>query len=167
MLLGRLAAYVSVGFIIGALGGYAVNYLDPALQRKLLSVSNTLIGALMIAAGLMYNFPHLKLCRKFKAFYRPEWSSLLYGLFTGFSVCPPFFMAAARVFGKGDGIHGMIYFFMFFLGTSVYFAPLLGVHLFKRHLDTVRMVARLTLILLGIYFFLAQGIFLNAVGAFK
>ena len=167
MLLGRLVAYVSVGFIIGALGGYAVNYLDPALQRKFLAVSNILIGALMIATGLMYNFPALKFCQRFKTLYRPEWSSLLYGLFTGFNICPPFFLAAAQVFGKGDGIHGMLYFFMFFVGTSVYFIPLLGVHLFKKHMDTMRMIARLTLILLGIYFFLVQGLFFNVEGAFK
>jgi len=167
MLLGRLAAYVAVGFLIGALGGYAVNYLDPAIQRKLLGFSNIFIGALMLATGLMYNFPGKSVCQKFKSLYRPEWGSLLYGLFTGLNICPPFFMAAARVFGKGDGLDGMLYFLMFFIGTSIYFLPLIGVHLFKKHLGTVRLVARLTLILLGTYFFLVEGIFFNAQGAFK
>ena len=167
MLLGRLVAYVGVGFLIGALGGYAVRYLDPEIQRRLLAVSNTLIGALMIASGLMYNFPSLKLCRKFRSIYRPGGGSFLYGLFTGLSICPPFFMAASRVFGKGDGLSGMLYFAMFFCGTSVYFLPLLGVHLFKERLPTVRMVARLALILLGAYFFLFQGIFYGSVGRFQ
>lgn len=167
MLLGRLAAYVAVGFLIGSLGGYAVGYMDPGMQRNFLAISNTLIGALMIAAGLMHNWPTHKFCRKFKTVYKPEWGSLLYGLFTGLSLCPPFFLAASQVFGNGTGLHGMIYFFMFFLGTSVYFLPLLGVHLFKKHLKTVRLVARMTLILLGVYFFLVQGLFLNVVGAFK
>jgi sulfite exporter TauE/SafE len=158
---------VVAGIIIGALGGYAVNYLDPALQRKFLAVSNMFIGLLMIATGLMYNFPSLKFCQKFKTFYRPEWSSLFFGLFTGFNICPPFFMAAVQVFGKGDGLHGMLYFLMFFFGTSVYFIPLMLVHRIKKHIATLRMIARLTLILLGIYFFLVQGLFFNAQGVFK
>jgi len=167
MLVGRLAAYVAVGFLIGALGGYAVKYLDPEIQRRLLAVSNTLIGALMIASGLMHNYPGLKFCRKFKTVYRPSWGSLLYGLFTGLSICPPFFMAASRVFGTADGLSGMVYFAMFFLGTSVYFLPLLGVHLIKDRLPTVRMVARLALILLGVYFLLFQGLFYGSVGRFQ
>ncbi len=167
MLLGRLAAYIGVGFMIGALGGYAVRYLDPDLQRRLLAVSNTLIGALMIASGLMHNFPGLKFCRRFKSVYRPGWGSFLYGLFTGLNICPPFFLAASRVFGKGDGWTGMAYFAMFFLGTSVYFLPLLGVHLVRDRMETVRLVARLVLILIGGYFFLFQGIFYGSVGRFK
>ena len=167
MLLGRLAAYIGVGFLIGTMGGYVVQYLDPEIQRRLLAVSNILIGALMMAAGLMHNSPNLKFCRRFKSIYRPGLGSLLYGLFTGLNICPPFFMAASRVFGKGDGWTGMLYFATFFLGTSVYFLPLLGVHLFKDRLQTVRMVARLSLILLGAYFLLFQGIFYGSVGRFK
>ncbi len=167
MLLGRLIAYIAVGFIVGAAGGYAVQYLDPGLQRKLLAIGNTSMGLLMIAAGLMYNFPSLKLCRGIKRVYRPQWASLAYGIFTGLNICPPFFLAASRVFGRGSGLEGVLYFLMFFVGTSVYFLPLLGVHLLDKHLDKVRMVARLTLILLGIYFFLAQGLFLNVEGAFQ
>ncbi len=167
MMLGRLVAYIGVGFLIGAMGGYAVRYLDPEIQRRLLAVSNTLVGALMISAGLMHNFPGLKFCRKFASLYRPGWGSLLYGLFTGLNICPPFFMAASRVFGKGGAWSGMLYFAMFFLGTSVYFLPLLGVHLFKERLQTVRLVSRLILILLGAYFFLIQGIFYGSVGRFQ
>jgi len=167
MLLGRLAAYIGVGFLIGTMGGYVVQYLDPEIQRRLLAVSNILIGALMMAAGLMHNSPNLKFCRRFKSIYRPGLGSLLYGLFTGLNICPPFFMAASRVFGQGNGWTGMLYFATFFLGTSVYFLPLLGVHLFKDRLQTVRMVARLSLILLGAYFLLFQGIFYGSVGRFK
>ena len=167
MLLGRLAAYIGVGFLVGAMGGYAVRYLDPEIQRRLLMVSNILIGALMMAAGLMHNSPGLKFCRKFKSVYRPGLGSFLYGLFTGLNICPPFFMAASRVFGRGDGWTGMLYFAAFFLGTSVYFLPLLGVHLFKDRLQTVRLVARLSLILLGAYFLLFQGIFYGSVGRFN
>jgi nitric oxide reductase large subunit len=61
----------------------------------------------------------------------------------------------------------MAYFAMFFLGTSVYFLPLLGVHLFKDRLETVRMVARLALVLLGAYFLLFQGLFYGSVGRFQ
>ncbi len=167
MLLGRLVAYIGVGFLVGAMGGYALRYLDPEIQRRLLAVSNAFIGALMIAAGLMHNFPGLKFCRKFKSVYRPGWGSLFYGFFTGLNICPPFFMAASRVFGRGDGGSGMLYFAMFFLGTSVYFLPLLGVHLFKNRLQTVRLIARLVLILLGAYYLLFQGLFYGVSGRFQ
>jgi sulfite exporter TauE/SafE len=167
MLFGRLIAYIGVGFLVGALGGFAVRYLDPDLQRRLLAVSNTLIGALMVASGLMHNAPGLKFCRAFRSVYRPTWGSFLYGLFTGLNICPPFFLAASRVFGAGSGWTGMVYFAMFFLGTSVYFLPLLGVHLIRDRLETVRLVARLVLILIGGYFFLFQGIFYGSVGRFQ
>ncbi len=157
----------AVGFLVGAMGGYAVRYLDPEIQRRLLAVSNILIGALMMAAGLMHNVPGLKICRRFRSFYRPGLGSFLYGLFSGLNICPPFFMAASRVFGRADGWAGMLYFAAFFLGTSVYFLPLLGVHLFRDRLQTVRLVARLTLILLGAYFLLFQGIFYGSVGRFQ
>jgi nitric oxide reductase large subunit len=49
-------------------------------------------------------------------------------------------------------------FLFFFLGTSVYFLPLLGVPLLGKKLEIPRLVARVVLVLLGLYFFLCRGI---------
>ena len=156
---GRLLGYITVGFILGALGSYAVSYINPELQRKFSAFAYTLLGLILLLTGLMYNFPKWKICRVFKSIYKPERSALVYGLLTGLNFCPPFFVAAARVFGGGNILHGMLYFLMFYIGTSVYFLPLFGVHFLKKHMETIRLISRLTMILLGVYFLFFRGFF--------
>ncbi len=157
-LLGRFVAYVGVGFLLGTVGAYATGYLDPQLQHRLGSVAFTVTGAIMLASGLMHNFPHWKACRLYSKAYRPARGALIYGFLTGINLCPPFFAAATRVFGSASGPDGALYFLLFFIGTSVYFLPLLGVHRLRRHMGTIRMISRLTLVLLGGYFLLFLGI---------
>lgn len=155
---GRLLGYIIVGAVLGAIGAYAVSYLDPELQRKSTAIAYTFIGLIMLLAGLKYNFPGWKLCKVFKKIYKPEGGALVYGLLTGINLCPPFFAAASRVFGRGgNAANGALFFLLFFAGTSLYFLPLFGIHLIGKHLKTIRMISRLLMIVLGVYFFLFLG----------
>ena len=156
-MLGRLIGYIAVGITLGIIGSYAVSYIDPEVKRKFAAFAYTFIGLMLALTGLMYNFPGWKICRAVKKVYKPERGAFLYGLLTGVNFCPPFFAAASRVFGAEGAFGGALYFLLFYLGTSVYFLPLFGIHFLKKHMETIRMVSRITMILLGLYFFLFLG----------
>jgi sulfite exporter TauE/SafE len=155
---GRLLAYIVTGFLLGALGAYAVGYLDPALVVRFRRVTYLGAGLLMVLAALLVNFPQIKLCRLYAKIYKPGINSLALGLLTGFSLCPPFFAAATRVFGNQSGTEGALYFLLFFAGTSVYFLPLFGIAFLKKYIQIIRLVARTALLLTGFYFLIFLGI---------
>lgn len=79
----------------------------------------------------------------------------LLGLVSGFSLCPPFLAAGVRA-TQGPGLVAALAFFAcFFVGTSVWFLPSLGLGLLRRWAE-VAVVARLVLLLLaGYYAYLA------------
>ena len=158
-LIGRLLGYIAIGFLLALIGSYTLKYVDPALERRIMAVASIAMGAILLLAGLWMNFPTLKICSWFGKVYKPEWSSFALGLFTGLSICPPFFAAATRVFESGDVFYGIGYFFLFFLGTSVFILPLFGIFFIKKYMDKIRMVARLTMLLMGVYFVVFLGLF--------
>ncbi|HEY1405847.1 MAG TPA: sulfite exporter TauE/SafE family protein [Spirochaetota bacterium] len=155
---GRLIGYTVIGGILGGIGAYALGYLDPVLERKISGIAFVCIGIIMLAAGLKHNALPGKLCASVSKMYKPGGAALFLGLLTGLNLCPPFFAAASRVFMSNGGVYkGILYFAFFFIGTSVYFLPLFGVHLIKKNIQYVRMVSRLAMILLGIYFVFVLG----------
>ena len=90
-LLGRLIAYIGVGLLLGFAGAYSLSYVDPGLKRPLQAVAYLVIGAVMIASGIMYNFPDHRACKGIKKIYNPERGAFIYGLMTGMSICPSLF----------------------------------------------------------------------------
>jgi hypothetical protein len=74
------------------------------------------------------------------------------GLATGVSLCPPFLLAMAGSAEKGSLSYSLFFFFMFFIGTSLFLvpAPLLGA---LRVYPAVRTVGRLAAGLMGVYYF--------------
>jgi len=79
----------------------------------------------------------------------------LLGLVSGISLCPPFLAAGVRA-TQGPGLAAALAFFAcFFVGTSVWFLPSLGLGLLRRWAE-VAVVARLVLfVLAGYYAYLA------------
>lgn len=159
-LAGRLLGYVAVGVLLGIAGAYAAAYLDPALEHKLSAAAYTVLGAFMIATGILYNFPKSKFCQTYSKVYRNHWGAFLIGLITGLHLCPPFFAAAARVFASGLGaLQGGLYFLFFFAGTSLFLLPLFGVGFIRKNADKLKLVAEGAMLFIGVYFFLFIGIF--------
>jgi sulfite exporter TauE/SafE len=156
---GRLLGYLAVGALLGAAGAYIIGYVDPLFERRISSIAYILIGIIMLVTGLVHSFPGRKFCVSAARFSKPDTNALALGILTGLKICPPFFAAASRVFATGAGMsQGMLYFALFFAGTSVYFLPLFGAHYINRHLGFVRMISRLVMILLGVYFILVLGL---------
>ena len=156
---GRLLGSVAVGLLIGSAGAYILGYVDPVLRDRITGIAYILIGLLMFITGLLKINPSLKPCRVFGKIYNAGWAALIFGLLTGLNLCPPFIAAAGRVFGHGGTLYGGLYFLLFFIGTSVYLLPLLGVHLTGKKSDALKITARITMVLMGVYFTLFYGLF--------
>ena len=151
-------AYLLIGFLLGMAGGYTTPHLDPVSWQRAAALVYCLLGLIMLFSGLMYNFPRLQFCNIYRKIYRPGRGALVYGLLLGISPCPPFIAAASRVLEKGGIGSGVLYFMFFFIGTSIYFLPLLGAWFFQKHMDAIKIIARLTMIILGAYFLVFLGI---------
>lgn len=76
---------------------------------------------------------------------------LLAGVVSGISLCPPFVAAGVRA-AQGTGfMAALVFFTCFFIGTSIWFVPSLGVSLLRRW-TAVAIVARFVLFLLAAYY---------------
>lgn len=148
---GRLAAYVLIGFLLGAVGAYAAGYLAPALRSVLTRSAAALGGAVLIAAGIARGTGGHRACVLLRRAAKPGRAAFAAGIATGLSPCAPFFAAASRAAGTG-GAAGAAYFGAFFIGTSLWFLPLFGVHAVSGRAPELRRVARLGMIALGVYF---------------
>lgn len=119
---GRMVAYLIVGFIVGALG----EKLAPGRSHTFMAAIMIVISLVLIGYGLVRVFPHIKGCvainkmtGDFKRF------PFLMGILLGLNVCPPFLLAVAYTLDTGGGaLQGALFFFCFFLGTSVFMIPL-------------------------------------------
>jgi len=156
-LLGRLAAYMLMGFALGSLG-QLTSQSAPAWLGRLAPAVYLVLGLVMVASGLRVFLPHWSICAWVNRFYRPEGGAFWYGALTGVNPCPPFLAAAARVFGQAGGWGGAAYFGLFFLGTTVIFVPLLGAAWMQRQEPLLLAAARVALVLVGGYFAVVLGI---------
>lgn len=161
---GRLAGYLIFGLILGAAGAFAAGYLTPVWEKRIGALAYLFTGALLLLEGIFHNMDKPKFKCLMQKRYPWTGGLFLFGLLTGLHFCPPFFAASVRVTAEGTGaLYGAIFFFFFFLGTSLYFLPLLISPLLTRK-PVVRLVARMTLLLMGAYFFLVLGL-MNLGGA--
>lgn len=156
-LLGRLAGYLLFGFLIGLLGAYTLGYLDPFIHQRIESYVMIILGSFLLYSGLIKK-GLVKSCLLRKLTNGRHLSIVIVGLLTGISFCPPFFVAASRVFGKSGSVGGLVYFFFFFLGTSVFMLPLGGFFCFARFKKAVLYISTWLRILIGAYFLIFLGL---------
>ena len=88
--------------------------------------------------------------RLFAQRYR-SFASVILGFVSGLTLCPPFVAAGIRAAESGGLAHSLLFFLCFFFGTSIWFAPSVGLGLLRRF-AAVGTVARLTLFLLAGYY---------------
>lgn len=149
LVLGRLAGYSLVGLAIGILG----NYFLTGITAPVWGFVRLLMGIMLIVFGMTVDGAGMKWC--------PErWrgrKSLLFsgtlGLLTGLNLCPPFGAAIAGAAATASVKNALYYFWAFFAGTAVYFAPfaLIGPIANK---DALRQIARICIFLAGAWLIL-------------
>ncbi|MGA3263931.1 MAG: sulfite exporter TauE/SafE family protein [Terracidiphilus sp.] len=78
------------------------------------------------------------------------------GFLTGLNLCPPFVVAGVRAAQLGSLVAALLFFAVFFVGTSVWFAPFAGLGCVARN-EAVTTVARMAMALIALWY-LALGI---------
>jgi hypothetical protein len=75
----------------------------------------------------------------------------IFGFLTGVSLCPPFIAAGVRAAELGSMAAALLFFAVFFIGTSVWFVPFVGLACVRRN-EAVITVARMTMVLIACYY---------------
>jgi hypothetical protein len=73
------------------------------------------------------------------------------GFLTGLSLCPPFVAAGVRAAQLGSVVAALFFFAVFFVGTSLWFVPFVGLGCVARN-EAVTTVARMAMVLIAIYY---------------
>lgn len=144
--LGRLTGYLAFGALVGYLGARLTGLnLEPVTWIALAILSIILI---LHALGL-WQARRLAVCAMIKRF-NPEIPFLM-GMLMGVNACPPFLLSLTYVLTLQSALKGIAYFFMFFIGTTVYFIPLF----FLGYLNKIKefqTVGRISAVIVGFIF---------------
>ncbi|OGZ32343.1 MAG: hypothetical protein A2V69_02660 [Candidatus Portnoybacteria bacterium RBG_13_40_8] len=151
-ILGRLGGYI----LFGAIFGYLGEKISNQAVNLILIISLMVLAVVLIFYALGLLKPKGIFCSSKYIKFR-EKSPLLMGFLMGINICPPFLMSLAYVFSLHSVFKGIIYFLMFFLGTTLYFLPVtfLG---FLGKMKEFRLIARIAGLIVG-FAFLTYGIY--------
>lgn len=145
-LLGRLLSYILVGIVFSFIG------MHFTFIKAIEVFSKLLIAGLLIFWGIKGFRESDK--EKSKCMNKKYTKSipLISGILTGLSPCPPFIAGITRVFTIGNVFIGILYFFGFYLSTSLFLIPSLALR-FVKYRKEVRIVVSLISIACGVFFF--------------
>ncbi len=143
--LGRFAAYVCFGAVIGMLGGSI-----PSGIRIPLSFAGYILFSIFLLIST------LRVNKKCGGCGVSRWtkftgSPFLLGILTGFSLCPAFLIALTSAFDAGGALSGALLFAGFFFGTTVYMLPLSIAGLFTAR-KWFTAAARVLAVFVAVYF---------------
>jgi hypothetical protein len=172
LLAGRAGLRPNAGFLSAFLGARFLGYLvfaavawelgvlvslPPALRMLLVGIVYVLLAAVL----LWYAYSAGRTCA-----HSCEGSELVnievakkrglpvaaaMGFLTGVSLCPPFVAAGVRAAGLGSVAAALLFFGVFFVGTSVWFVPFVGLGGVARD-EAVTTVARMAMALIAFYY---------------
>ncbi len=144
---GRFVAYLVFGLLVGW-AGERFRSKSPDL---IIGLSFLGLAVLLVLYGLLGSFPSLGLCRALSPLWKKVKAPFFFGIFMGFNLCPPFLAAFADVFVAGRVSYGLVFFFVFFIVTSLFLTPFLLVGYLATS-ATLRTIARFAALLMGVLF---------------
>jgi len=154
-LAGRLLAYLGIGIIAGIAGTF---FLQPSeFNVKLIGFSYLILSVMLV----FYGFNRFKeIClggkqAKLPTTYfkkMPFILPIIGGFLTGLNICPPMILAVTRAASTHNIGSSVLFFTMFFIGTSLYFIPLSFIGAFKRQ-QVLRVIGKFAAILAGLIYF--------------
>jgi sulfite exporter TauE/SafE len=153
-LLGRLAAYATIGLVAGMAGTLFLQ--SSSLMVMLMGISYIVLSVLLILYGF-HRFKEVCLggaqrqiaLKYFKGM--PYMVPLVGGVLTGLNVCPPLILAVTRAAATHSILNSLLFFIMFFMGTTAYFIPLPLIGMFKKQ-QVLRAIGKYAAILAGIIY---------------
>ncbi|MCP4146385.1 MAG: sulfite exporter TauE/SafE family protein [bacterium] len=145
-LLGRLGGYLAVGVITGLIGSAVFKS-----ARGMGGVVTLVMGIMLLAFGIMKNFPRLKLCQMVPTGRSTVGWAVALGFLTGLSICPPFIAAVTASASLGAFHSSVFYFAAFFVGTALYIPPMVLLGPLSGSVPANH-IAKICLFLTGIWF---------------
>lgn len=154
---GRLAGYLAFAALAWAAGLAAP--IDPHSRALLFGIANLGLAVVLVWYGWFSRRhgragrqpPGQELYRiEARPRSRPSAAAAL-GLFTGLNLCPPFVVASVRAAETRSLPSAMVFFLLFFAGTTVWFLPALAVSSLRR-INAAATVARMIMLLLAAYY---------------
>jgi sulfite exporter TauE/SafE len=154
---GRLAGYLAFACVAWLLG-LSLRF-QPRDQAFVYGLADLGLAIFLAAYALAIRTHPAATCdqpcpaaraRLFAHRYR-SFAPVILGFVSGLTLCPPFVAAGVRAAESGGLAHTLLFFLWFFFGTSVWFAPSVGLGMLRRF-AAVGVVARLTLFLLAGYY---------------
>jgi sulfite exporter TauE/SafE len=153
-LAGRLISYILIGALAGIVGKMI---LQPGiLKTSLFGITYIILAILLIVYGF-HRFREVcmgKVTNKTISSFGERWPMVIPfvgGIVIGINICPPFLIAIAKALETGNLSGSILFFVMFFLGTSLYFLPLPFIGFFKRQ-HVLRIVGKYAAILTGVVY---------------
>lgn len=150
--LGRLAAYLLVGAMVGVLAVH----IDSPLLRRATGIALVLVSLLLLFFVLTQRSPTTALCRMFHG--RERTMPVLFGFLTGINVCPPFLPPISYAAGVGSIAGSMLVFLGVFLGTSLYLTLLLPFGWAGKY-ENFRLIGQIAAVLSGVLFLVIGAIY--------
>jgi hypothetical protein len=159
-----LAAFLGMrllGYLVFAAVAWQVGTLV-SLQSTASPIVFSAIHTLLAGVLLRYAYVVGKPCSQ--ASKQPELVSIgsakkheipgaaVLGLLTGVSLCPPFVAAGVRAAEAASMVGALLFFALFFIGTSVWFVPFAGMGWIRRN-EAVITVGRMAMVLIAVYYF--------------
>jgi sulfite exporter TauE/SafE len=151
---GRLAAYIVIGILAGIAGKLFLQPSHP--EMVVIGISYIILSVLLIVYGF-YQFKEICLGKtqtKIALKYGkklPYLVPIIGGILTGLNICPPFIMAITKAATTGNVTDSILFFIMFFIGTSLYFIPLPFIGFFKQH-KVLRVIGKFAAIIAGLIY---------------
>jgi sulfite exporter TauE/SafE len=147
---GRFLSYMA----FGAMAGYTGSKIS-ALNRELF----TAIAYILLSIYLILSA--IRTRQKDRKCHIPELSRItksafLLGILTGINFCPSFLIAFSNAVDLGGAVSGMVLFFSFFIGTSLYLFPLAFIGQLSK-VKVMKLIAQIASIIIAIYF-IADGV---------
>jgi len=152
---GRLIAYMFIGLIAGIAGNLFLQ--NSGFNTVLIGLSYIILSVLLIFYGF-YQFREVCLGKKqtsisLKYFRRmPYLIPVTGGILTGLNICPPLMLAITKAASTRQIADSIVFFAMFFIGTSLFFVPLPFIGLFKKQ-AFLRVIGKFAAIIAGLIYF--------------
>jgi len=169
-LFGRLLGYLLFAILAWTISRTILQ--EAGLRSIIIGVAYILFSVLLIFYGFFKKAEHScqTACKRNKyqrlSAISPALLPVAAGLATGLSFCPPFLLAFTGAAKQTSLLMNLLFFFSFFLGTSILFvlAPFVGV--FKKF-SVLQIVGKLAAGLMGLYYLYSGIIMLYQVAFFS
>jgi sulfite exporter TauE/SafE len=158
---GRLLAYLIIGLLAGIAGTLLLQ--SPVFSELLVGSAYIILSLLLIFYGF-YRFKEVCLghnqtkiaLRYFRKM--PFMIPVMGGVLTGLNICPPLLLAITGATSIHNIAGSVLFFGMFFIGTSIYFIPLPFIGILKKQ-NALRIIGKFAAILSGLVY-LYKGLFM-------